>query len=70
MPGHCDIGGNEVANELARQGSEMEDPDCVEAVRPPLGFYFGRIKEWIVGVTTRAWGPNGLSGIADTVTGA
>ena len=45
VPGHCDIEGNEVANEIARYGcSNLSLPE-ERSVKLPIGHYFGLIKK-------------------------
>ncbi|XP_073821296.1 uncharacterized protein [Musca autumnalis] len=44
VPGHCNIVGNEMADELARRGSESQDIIIENSVKPPL-CYFMRLLE-------------------------
>ena len=55
VPGHCEKMGNEVADELARYGSALDDAVSESGVRPPIGFYFRLIREWIQDRTNHAW---------------
>ena len=48
LPSHSDISGNEVADELARLGSELDISECVGDIKPPLGFFFRKIMEQIL----------------------
>ena len=49
VPGHSDISGNEVDDELARLGSELDISECEGDIKPPLGFFFRKIMEQILG---------------------
>ena len=40
VPGHCNISGNESADELARRGSASEDLEIETSVKPPLCHFF------------------------------
>lgn len=51
LPGHCYITGNEMVDEFARLGSEMGDTNCVKTVRPSIGFYSAKIREWVLNFT-------------------
>ena len=55
VPGHCDIEGNEVADELARYGSSNLSLPIERSVKPPIGYYFGLIRKWILGKSSSTW---------------
>ena len=48
VPGHSDISDNEVADELARLGSELDNTECAGDIRLPLGLSFRKIMEQIL----------------------
>ena len=56
VPGHCNTSGNEMAEELARQGSAKDVSESEINVKLPLGFFFRKINEWILARTNQAWG--------------
>ena len=54
VPGHCDVCGKEIADELGRRESELDRSFVEKSVRIPIGSYFEAIKDWTLVNTNRA----------------
>ncbi|XP_058978632.1 uncharacterized protein LOC109613882 [Musca domestica] len=55
VPGHCNISGNESADELARRGSESVDLEIESSVKPPLCHFFQVLHKHYLGRFQQNW---------------
>ncbi|XP_065367256.1 uncharacterized protein LOC135960009 [Calliphora vicina] len=60
VPGHCDIQGNEVADEQARHGSDLDHDTRERNVKPPICYYYRLIYEKFCEYTNQSWGSGTL----------
>ena len=55
VPGHNDIEGNEIADELARGGSQSSSLLIERSVKPPISYFIGRIRAFYCEVVGNRW---------------